>query len=72
MSELKPCPCCGTPPEIVKGYEGVETICCPGCGIRSDGHYPTDEYRRAAYAKWNARAVMPDDIGLRKLRNTHT
>jgi len=53
MTELKPCPFCGSKAEIYQDYEGSWTIECTVCFARS---WPRKDKEQAIEA-WNRRAT---------------
>lgn len=76
MSELKPCPFCGSEAEAVY-YNGALTICCPACnkywdleGKRPGERWAADfgfygwgeEDDGAVIAAWNRRAIDIDEL----------
>lgn len=57
MSELKPCPFCGSDDLRYMFYGGSTVIHCAGCGI--DGPVGADDDE--AVEKWNCRAEVKND-----------
>lgn len=71
MTELKPCPFCGTKPETRVSYTEIHytlrleaEVCCPECGCRKSVRFevvntPFEEFEyqfSAAIDAWNRRA----------------
>ena len=62
MSELKPCPCCGSTARPVGSRSGINPhwklcrVICDRCGLTTANHSTPEE----AAAAWNRRASLPD------------
>lgn len=66
MTNLKPCPFCGTAPRL-SGEPGFKSVSCPGCW--AEGPWAVGTETHQAIEKWNQRASTVDPPDLTSLED---